>query len=193
MLLRTVWLIPFQFTTRTFLISRYFIILRAVDAWHIFTQSESRKKVVKFEIWTLYIPQLVTCLSIIWISLVSNLVTVIIFGFWGLKAIFGWNLGWLCISILLCASFTLDSAIILSMRNLFQSSTICFVAIHLQQYWHPYWHSFTLTFTLTLNQHWLSHTHIDLYSLLVGLTMTVTLTLNYLWGACLGSSYRDAS
>ena len=39
----------------------------------------------------------------------------------------------LCISILLCTSFTLDSTIILSTHNLFQSSTICFVGLHLQQ------------------------------------------------------------
>ena len=42
------------------------------------------------------------------------------------------KLDWLCISILLCTSLTLDSAIILSTCNLFQSSATCFIVIHLQ-------------------------------------------------------------
>ena len=45
------------------------------------------------------------------------------------------KLDWLHISILLCASLTLDSTIILSTCNLSQSSITCFIAIHLQQYW----------------------------------------------------------
>ena len=42
------------------------------------------------------------------------------------------KLDWLHIYILLCASLTLDSAIILSTRNLLQSSATYFVEIHLQ-------------------------------------------------------------